>query len=243
MIIRSTRIEVYLSKTQIILLSLKDDEYVKGRIVSYGYTDERIQQGIDMRDEIDSVYQDLVTKRREQLKLFEIVSEKHEATGKKYSYLVKIFKTHFSEEPELIKELGLRGKRSRSIPNFVAQATNLYTTAMKKQHILDRLALFGYTPERLQEELNEILELQRIYKEYRVVMGENQRLTADRDIKLAQFKRYMLELKTFLFMVFEDENPQTLERIGIFVRNPGSTTTEEEPNQTETTDSTGTDTP
>jgi hypothetical protein len=44
-------------------------------------------------------------------------------------------------------------------------------------------------------------------------------------------------------MVYEDDNPQTIERVGVFVRNPGSTTTEKEPNQTETTDSTGTDTP
>jgi hypothetical protein len=228
MIIRSNRIEEYLSKTQIILQSLRDDAYVKGRIVSFGYTDERILQGIVMRDEIESAYHDLVTKRREQLKLFEILSEKHQATGKKYSYLVKIFKTNFSEEPELIKELGLTGKRSRNISNFIAQATNMYTTAMKKQHILDRLALFGYTPERLQEELDEIQELQRIFKEYRIVNGENQRLTVERDIKLAQFKRYMLELKTVLFMVFGDENPQTLERVGVFVRNPVSRSTEEE---------------
>jgi hypothetical protein len=236
-------VEKYLSDTHIILESLMDDTEVKGRIVTYGYTDARIQQILDIRTAADSIYQDSVTKRKEQQKLNQEVNEKFESTGKKFSYLVEIFKTHFQDDPELIKELGLSMWRARSIPSFIAQATNVYTNAMKKQHILEKLAVFNYTAERLQEELTEIGVLQELYKKYRTTIGESQQLTVERDIKIGELRQQMNPLKTFLFMVYEDENPQTLERVGIFVRNPGSTTTEEEPNQTDNTDSTGTDTP
>ncbi|NIM10521.1 MAG: hypothetical protein GTO45_00885 [Candidatus Aminicenantes bacterium] len=67
-------VEKYLSDTQIILESLMDDTEVKGRIVNYGYTDVRIQQIIDIRNAADSVYQDSVTKRKEQQKLNEEVN-------------------------------------------------------------------------------------------------------------------------------------------------------------------------
>lgn len=236
-------VEKYLSDTHIILESLMDDTEVKGRIVTYGYTDARIQQIIDIRAAADSVYQDSVTKRKEQQKLNQEVNEKFESTGKKFSHLVYIFKTHFQDEPEFIKELGLNTWRARTIPGFIYQATNVYSNAMKKQHILDKLAVFNYTAERLQEELNEIEELQQLYKKYRTTIGESQQLTAERDIKIGELRRQMNPLKAVLFMVYEDDNPQTIERVGVFVRNPGSTTTEEEPNQTETTDSTGTGTP
>jgi hypothetical protein len=221
-------VEKYLSTSQIILESLKDDSEVQGKVAFYGYTNERLQQILDIRNAADKTYQDSVTKRKEQQKLNEEVNEKFESTGKKFSYLVEIFKTYFQDDREFIKELGLNTWRSRSIPSFIAQATNVYTNAMRKPHILEKLEVFNYTAERLQEELNELVVLQELYKRYRLTIGESQQLTAERDIKMGELKREMNPLKAFLFMIYENENVQTLERVGVFVRNPVSRSTEEE---------------
>lgn len=212
-------IEKYLSDTHIILVSVKEDEEVKGRIVEYGYNDNRLQQGLDMHAALESIYQRLITVRKEQMKMSHQVKEQFEKVYGKMCGLVDLLKSNFYDQPGLIKELGLKGSRSRSIPSFIEEAVNFYTNMKTKPHILEAVATFGLSEERLQAELDEITELQRLQKEHKNLIGENQRLTRERDMKLAEFRRYMNQLKTALFMVFGGENPQILERVGVFVRN------------------------
>jgi len=127
----------------------------------------------------------------------------------------------------------LDGERKRRISSFIVQATNFYTNTMSKQHILDSIARFQLTPERLQEELDKLKVLRDLHKQHTNLMGENQRLTLERDKKLAKLKRYMKQLKTVLFMLFEEENPQILERLGIFVRNRPRPKTDKNKNNTD----------
>ena len=219
MILTNKSIEKYLEKTRITLQTLKDDAYVKGVILSYGYTDERLDEGIVLRSEVDEAYHVLITSRGEQAKSSLFLREKFDEVSKKFSYLASIFKTAFYETPELIKELGLDGERKRRISSFIVQATNFYTNTMAKQHILDSIARFQLTPEKLQTELDKVKALQDLHKQHTNLMGDNQRLKVERDKKQAKLRRYMKQLKTVLFMLFEEENPQILERLGIFVRN------------------------
>ena len=233
MILTNKSIEKYLEKTRITLQTLKDDAYVKGVILSYGYTDERLDEGIVLRSEVDEAYHVLITSRGEQAKSSLFLREKFDEVSKKFSYLASIFKTAFYETPELIKELGLDGERKRRISSFIVQATNFYTNTMAKQHILDSIARFQLTPEKLQAELDKVKVLQDLHKQHTNLMGENQRLTLERDKKLAKLKRYMKQLKTVLFMLFEQENPQILERLGIFVRNRPRPKTDKNKNNTD----------
>jgi len=219
MILTHKKTEKYLEDTRITLQTLKDDAYVKGVILSYGYTDERLDEGIALHGEVDAIYHELITSRGEQAKSSLALKKKFDEVSKKFSYHVSIFKTAFYETPELVKELGLEGKRKRTIHTFLAQAINFYTNAMAKQHILDSIVKFDLTQERLQEELDKVKVLQDLHAQHTNLMGENQRLTVERDKKMAKLKRYMKQLKTVLFMLFEEENPQMLERLGIFVRN------------------------
>lgn len=122
MILTNKRTEKYLEKTRITLQTLKDDEYVKGVILSYGYTDERLAEGIALRSEVDSIYHELITSRGEQAKSSLSLKKKFDEVSKKFSYHVSIFKTAFYETPELVKELGLEGRRKRTISSFVARA-------------------------------------------------------------------------------------------------------------------------
>jgi len=234
MILTHKKTEKYLEDTRITLQTLKDDAYVKGVILSYGYTDERLDEGIALHGEVDAIYHELITSRGEQAKSSLALKKKFDEVSKKFSYHVSIFKTAFYETPELVKELGLEGKRKRTIHTFLAQAINFYTNAMAKQHILDSIVKFDLTQERLQEELDKVKVLQDLHAQHTNLMGENQRLTVERDKKMAKLRRYMKQLKTVLFMLFEEENPQIIERLGIFVLNRPRPKTDKNNNNTDT---------
>jgi hypothetical protein len=160
-------IEKYLSDTHIILVSVKADEEVKGRIAEYGYHDNRLQQGLDMHAALEAIYQRLITVRKEQLKKSHQVKVQFEKVFGKMCGLVDILKSNFYDNPGIIKELGLKGSRSRSIPSFIEQAINFYTNMKDKPHILEAVATFGLTAERLQAELDEITVLQTLMKEHK----------------------------------------------------------------------------
>jgi hypothetical protein len=132
---------------------------------------------------------------------------------------VSVFKTALYDTPELIKELGLEGKRKATVPAFLTQAVNFYSNVKAKEHILAKVTTLEVTAEKMQAELDEISEVRDLHQQLINLMGECQRLTVERDAKLAELRRYMHQLKAVLFMLFEKDNHQTLERIGIFVRN------------------------
>jgi hypothetical protein len=233
MILTNKTTEKYLEDTRITLQILKEDAYVKGVILSYGYTDERLDEGIALHGQVDAIYHELITSRGEQAKSSLSLRKKFKEVSKKFSYLASIFKTAFYETPELIKELGLEGDRKRRISSFITQATNFYTNTMAKQHILDSIAQFDLTPEKLQEEFDQLKVLQDLHKQHINLMGENQRIVLELNKKLAKLRRYMKQLKTVLFMLFEEENPQILERLGIFVRNRPRPKTDKSKNNTD----------
>jgi len=212
-------IEKFLSKTNVTLEIVKDDAFVKEKISTFGYTDQRIAEGIALRSEVESIYQTVLSTRNEQLKSSKVVQEKFAAASKKLSLYLDIFKTAFYDTPELNKELGLDTKLKRAFSSFVTQAVNFYTNVLTKGHILEKVAKFDLTKEKMQQELAEINELQVIYVKYRNIYGENQRLTQERNRKLGELTRYMHELRTIMTMIFEKENIHVLERVGIFIRN------------------------
>jgi hypothetical protein len=219
MVLSNKKVEKYLHETGITLLSLKEDLPIKEKIVSFGHTEERLDMGIQLFKGVESVYHELLGKRGEQAKLSFSVKEKFAEVSKTFSFYVDVFKTALHDTPGSIKELGLEGKRKASIPAFLTQAGTFYSNVKVKEHILAEVTAFEVTAEKMQKEWDKVSEVRDLHQQLINLIGECQRLTVDRDEKLAELRRYMHQLKAILFMLFENDNHQTLERIGIFVRN------------------------
>jgi len=219
MVLTNKKVEKYLHETGITLLSLKEDLPIKEKIVSFGHSEEHLDMRIEMLKGVESVYHELLGKRGEQAKLSLSMRTKFAEVSRKFSFYVSVFKTALYDTPELIKELGLEGKRKATVPAFLTQAVNFYSNVKAKEHILAELTTLEVTAEKMQKELDEVSGVRDLHQQLINLMGECQRLTEDRDVKLAELRRYMHQLKAVLFMLFENDNHQTLERIGIFVRN------------------------
>ncbi|MCX6583104.1 MAG: hypothetical protein NT166_23265 [Candidatus Aminicenantes bacterium] len=212
-------IEIYLYREGLTLQDSKTDTLIKDQIGTYGYNDVRLEEGITMHGIVTSINQNLIAGRGEQLKLAVLVKDQFGEVRRKYSHLVEVLKSHFHNSKDIIKELALDDPIRQTIPTFVPRAINFYTLIINRPHLLAAAVIFGLTAEKLQEEINQVTKLLGLHKQHRILIGENQRLTKERDIKLEEFRRYMNEFKSILFMLFEKDNPQILERINVFVRN------------------------
>jgi len=212
-------IEIYLYREGLTLQDSKIDPLIKEQIATNGYNDARLEEGITMHGILTSINQNLIAGRGEQLKLGILVLDQFAEVQRKFSHYVEVLKSHFHNTKDIIKELALDDTIRRTIPTFVPRAINFYTLLINRPHLLAAAAIFGLTAEKLQEEINQVTTLLGLHKEHRILIGENQRLTKERDMKLEEFRRYMNEFKSILFMLFEKDNPQILERVNVFVRN------------------------
>ncbi len=205
-----------------ILENLKKDDVVKGRVEVYGFDQAGIDSMVAIRTETSDLYQDYITACGDQMKYSKLVEEKFNDCLRRFRRHVIVLKKVFFDEPDVIKELKLDTASRKSVASFVSLVTNIYNSCIKKNHIQARLAPMGLTPEKLQEELVEVAQLEALHQEHRRVIGERQRLRVDRDKKVKELKSWQERLRQCLLLVFEEDNPQYLERLGVFVRNKRS---------------------
>jgi len=229
MILKNKQIEKYLEESRITLFRLKSDIDVKTKALEYGYTEERIDEGIALYDSVKTTYSLLISQRGEQARISVTITEKFKEVTSRYSSLTEILKTTFAGDSELIKELGLTGGCERVRALFFIQAGNLFGSIVTKPHVLEKIAHLQITAESLQPSIDELVELQSLNERYVFIKGECQKLLLDRNEQLKKLKTYMSVLKKILTRLYKNENLQTLERLGIFVRNGKKQKKEEEP--------------
>lgn len=225
MAITNKYLENYLQRSRVILESIKEDLEIMGKVSPYGYTDEKLDEGLALYNEAFSLYQQLLTRRGEQYRLRVMVAEKFDQVFAWFSPMLGVLRIALRGDKKLVKELGLEPMRSRSITTLINRGTQFFNTALSKTHIQNALTPLGFPPERLQADLDALTELHELHKQHINARGDCQRLVKDRNEAYDRLKWFMLPLKKVLRMVYKHGNMQTLERAGIFVRNQPKTTT------------------
>ncbi|MCP5053809.1 MAG: hypothetical protein GY940_41970 [bacterium] len=201
------------------LESIKSEPTVMERISPRGMTLERLDFALGLRNESNSIYFTLLSKRGEKANLKIVLDEKFLYVGNKYSAFIVLLKTEFHDDYQYIRELGIEGPRKKSVAEFSVQAINAYSNLKKKRNILAKVVNIGITAETLDADLAEVGELKDLHDSYTYTTGECQQLTEERDRKYGELYRFMKQLKTILFIVFPIGERQILEKHGIFVRN------------------------
>jgi len=219
MILTSKKIEAYLEKTRITLESVKEDEYIKGEATTFGYNDGRLDEGLGMVTELESISEKLSTTRGLQASWKVTIDQKMRDITSRFASLKELLLATFQEDLKLVREMGLEARTERTYTSFLAQATGFYSKAMSKPTILEGIAALGLTPEKLTGELDLLQALHLDVKQYTYYKGDVQRLIEERNLKLKTLKQYMKQLKTVLLMMFKRQSPQVLERVGIFMLN------------------------
>ena len=249
MVLTNKSIENYLERCRIILESLKIDTVIKPVVLEYGYTDERLNAGLLLYNQVATLYDQLLTARGSQSRLSLELKEKLDEASIGFSFLAEICRTAFADSTEIYtKELGLKGDRKRSINSFLTQATNFYNNLLDKSYLLEKISDFAITTEKVQAEMDKLTALKALHQAHATAMGECQYLNQERDRQLKRLKRFMKQLKTVLFRIYPKGSRQILERVNIFVRNrkktkTGSDNPPAEENNSETNSETPQETP
>ena len=231
----------YLHETGITFENLPKATSITERLVDYGYDGSRTQQGEALHTGAQTISRKLMDKRQDRDALFERIKAKRLEVYIEYIGNVKRLRKELSDDPETRVELGLNGKRARTVAGFIEETTNFYNKPINNTVLLDKIQGFGYTVEKLQGGLTGVQDYQGLCSDYEKLDGECQSLAVERDKAIKLLRAWMGAFIATCKVAFSD-NLQTLEEINIFIRNRPKSRKQEEPGETQADSAAGTGT-
>ncbi|MGE5340937.1 MAG: hypothetical protein ACM3SY_05580 [Candidatus Omnitrophota bacterium] len=177
------RVDELLERARSGFENAKNNENIKMMISPYGYEENRLQGLLDLRSETNGRYLERKQKYAMRLQTSSLYAAKLKEERTRYVDYKKFALMAFSDtsDRQYFETLGLGGGKTKQRLGFVSQAKHFYQNALGQQKILDKLAYFLITPEKLQEGLAGIEELERLQAAKVAVSGEVQIATLERN--------------------------------------------------------------
>lgn len=95
---------------------------------------------------------------------------------------------------------------------------NFYTVLLTMETALTRLLPFGYTTESITADFNELVSLDELRTKREQESGDAQFAIKERNNKLDQLNETVSEMVRLARLIFQDEEAQYLEKLGVVVR-------------------------
>ena len=123
----------------------------------------------------------------------------------------------FRNDPNTLSKIDASGTREKGIAEYLDQAYNFYSSLAKNPSLLEKMAVFGYTDEIINERLASIENIWSLMRQIEREEGDSQHQVNIRDDKLDELDDWVSIYKRIARVVFKDE-PQYLEKLGIIVK-------------------------
>ncbi len=186
-------------------------------LAAYGYTPERIQGGKQLYETALAAHQKQIVEYGDQYGATEAQNQAWTKASLSYMRLIKIARIACKDDLSLWKALELTGERKETLAAWLLQAGQFYRAALSTPEIQSRLAVYGITPDSLQQAYVEYQSVVTAHTIQIKEIGEAQQATKDRDFTLDALDEWISDFRAIAKLALADK-PQLLESLGIFVR-------------------------
>ncbi len=129
----------------------------------------------------------------------------------------KILKLALHKNALLFNKAGLNKTLERKRVALINQAIECYLSILNEPRIIEKVAEYGFTKEKIELALKRFRNLQNLYTQFTAEHGEQQEIRVKRDDKINELEEACHEIKVIAQIVFKN-NPQALEKLGIIIR-------------------------
>ncbi len=210
-------IDSIMNAIRILITNCISHDVISQILSGFGYTSEKLQQGLDMYNEVDG----LVTEQREEY------NEQYEASNtfyfeweiaKKFSMrTLKFARIAFEGNTKILNDMHANKSRADRYDIWRVDARAMYDTMLGDESLINVMLEFGYSIEKLTAEYEDVKKLDTLYNNFMTEKGEAQQSTLIRDQKLQELRVWMGRLKKVARLALADQ-PQLLEILGIIVK-------------------------
>lgn len=210
-------IDAKMNEISILITNSISHEVISQKLSEFGYTGEKLQQGLAKFTEVEG----LVTKQREEY------HEQYEASNnfyhewdvaQKFSMrTLKFVRIAFEDNTKILNDMHANKSRSDRYDVWRVDARAMYDTLLGDENLVNVMLEFGYSIEEITEEYNDVKNLDTLRNNFLSEKGEAQHSTQIRDQKFQELLVWRGRLVKVARLAFADE-PQYLEILGIIVK-------------------------
>jgi hypothetical protein len=191
-----------------------ENPIILDKLSPYGYTSVVLNEGQKMWNDVDYL---IAVQLKEYGKQYLATDEQDkfiESTYGQYMVTVKVSRVAFVENPDILASLGLVGERPRSLSGWLRSAKNLYTNLLEIPVALQIIHEYGYTPERIDRELQDVKKVEELHVKQLSEKSAAQIATQNRDKAFDELCKWFSKFRAIARVALYDE-PQLLEALGI----------------------------
>ena len=181
-----------------------------------GYDEEKLDEGLALLATAQEAVRTQDREYGEQLDASDELTAEAKDARKLYMRHAKLARTVLDGDRGLLEDLGLRGRRKRSLVGWLDQARNFYTSALAKPEILAKLDAIKITEPMLTDGLAAMEAVEEQRRTAREEREDSQSATVAKDKAMAPLDTWMGKFFKVARVVFEDE-PQKLEALGLTI--------------------------
>jgi hypothetical protein len=210
-------IQERLTRAQIAIGNALADPAVQSALDPYGYTAERLREGQALRERALTLHQQQrvaygdLSSANDALK----ATQAHVRTD--YMHDIKVARVAFATDRGTLQKLDAAGERRQTQAAWLIQAQQFYANALSDPAILDALAGYGITRQRLEAGKRQIDAVGACYAARRSRRGAAQAATKVRDEALTALDAWMRDFRQIARLALKKQ-PQHLEKLGVVVR-------------------------
>ena len=206
-----------MEQCRILIWNSSEDEIIRVRIEPHGYNEEKLTEGKNLFNEVSQLAQIQEKEHAEQYAATKAFNEKWFNLEDETKDLLEICRHVFDNNHLAEEKLKLHAKRKRKYADWWQQSRFFYDALLANPSFIAELSAFAYTTETIQERrdlLDEINHLREIREQEK---GDAQQATKNKDAGFEELKEWCDVLRDLVKILFKND-PQYLEKLGIFVR-------------------------
>ncbi|MDR1554003.1 MAG: hypothetical protein LBS69_11175 [Prevotellaceae bacterium] len=196
------------------ILGAQNNPEIQEKLNAFGYTPERIGEGKRLLDKVNLLMTTQVGNYSEQYVATDKVDKLWKTVYANYMVTLKVTRVAFVGQPEILQRFNATGKRCKSLSGWLRDSRLLYNNLLNSPDALAVLAQFGYSAEKLNNELQMVNEVENLHSKQLNEKGDAQQSTIDRDKAFDELCKWYSSFRAIARIALYDK-PQLIEAMGI----------------------------
>jgi hypothetical protein len=204
----------------------------KDRLSGEGFDDEKMQQGRELNDYFESMYNSFLQAQQQRNSQRNVLNKAFNKFKREYRTIHQRVQQEYFHDIEFLELLGLTNPREKEKTKYIDQAANFFDVSLNNESVKLKLAEKKITETLLQRGKTALDGYYAAFAKYEEFNGTCQSIWQQRVEAYRFLKAFLDSLETSAKLAYF-ENPQELEKLKIFVRNKpaASKKTDEEPTE------------
>ena len=214
---KKNRLQDFFAEAESMLSNASSDQTILSAISSYGYSSQRISEGLALYRAANDLHRSQQKEFAEQLAATDAFNGAWDQADKAYNQALRIARVAFKSHVNAASRLQLQGERNRSFAGWLEQVEAFYSGLSADPALSASMANFGYPAAKIAAEYQAVKAVKELRHQQLKETGEAQHATEQRDKSLVQLDAWLADFRAVSKVALADQSQQ-LEKLGMLAR-------------------------